>query len=242
MRATIVFLLIVVFLSACTPPGVVEEVAQPTPTRPKIFVPTIVLVSPTVTLVPTATLVPSATPDLRIGTTDPKEFLLSVYDLPIGGKYYLPKNGLTPLRNREVIQSMGAEKGEQFINETGRLDGWTVRYQRGASNLPLPEQIVDTVVMYQTTEGAQLSIENYATLNLSPAIRKILSPPLTGDLSLALSLTRGSTVEQYYYFSYRNYVHRLEVRGLQSEVTLELVGQLAGVLLDKLEYAPLYDP
>lgn len=242
MRATIVFLLIVFFLSACTPSGGVEDVAQPTPTRPKITVPMIVLVSPTVTLAPTATVVPSATPDLRIVTADPKEFLLSVYDLPIGGKYYLPKKGLTPVRNVEIIQSMGSEKGEQFINETGRLDGWTVRYQRGAGNRPLPELIVDTVVMYQTTEGAQLSIEKYATLNLSPDIRKILSPPLTGDLSLALSLTKGRTVEQYYYFSYRNYVHKLEVRGLQSEVTLELVGQLAGVLLNKLEYAPLYNP
>lgn len=239
MKILPAFLLILFLLSACIPS---EQPAPPTPPQTQIAIPTIILVSPTPTLIPTATTIPSATPDLRVITADPKEFLLSVYDLPLVGKYYLPKGGLSPLRNSEIIQSLGAKRGEEFIDETGRVDGWVVLYKRGASTRPVPKEIVDTVVMYQTAEGARLSIEKYWDTGLPPDIRTVLSPPLTGDLSLALSLTKRNAAEFYYYFSYRNFVHRLEVRGLEKEVTMKFVEQLAGVLLDKMVYAAVSSP
>ena len=126
------------------------------------------------------------------------------------------------------------EKGEEYINATGRVDGWIVIYERGSKTVSVPDEVIDTVVIYETLEGAQLSINEYWNLNRSPDIRKILNPPAVGDLSLALSLVKGNRVEYAYFFSFRNVVHILEIKGLESEVTLDLVEQLANKLLARL--------
>ena len=223
------FLLIIFALSACTPP------AQATPTLPeppKIAL-TAIGIPPTITVAPTATFLPTSTPDLSIITADPQIFLIEHEDLPIVGNYNLPRNGLSPYRNSEIINLMGTEKGEEYIQETGRLDGWTVTFERGIRIQTIPQVIIDTVSQFETIEGAKLSINRDAD-NLSTNYREILSPVTIGDFSRGFSFSRNNAVSYTYYFSYRNYVHVLEIRGSESEVSLDFVDDISNKLLEKL--------
>jgi len=240
MKRMPMFLLILLLISACGQSGQTvqpEQTAIPTFVLPKIVAYTKTLVpalTPSITPTPTLMKAGSPIPDIKLILTDPLDLLLEINDLPLAGNYYLPNAGLSPLRNSEILQNLGAEKGEEYINETGRVDGWIVSFQRGSNTASLPEEVKDSVVFYESVEGAQLSIEKYWNLNRSPDIRQILGPPTVGDLSLAFSLTKGNRVEYVYYFSYRNYVHTLELKGIESGVTLDLVEQLAGKLFAKL--------
>ncbi len=237
MKKTPYFILIVIIFSACTPQPAPTP-AQTTPTLPELpqSAITAIGVAPTKTLAPTVTPLPTSTPDLSTIKADPEDLLLELKDLPIVGEYYLPKNGLSPNRNSEIIQRLGTEKGEAYIQETGRLDGWTVTYERGITIQTIPQVIIDNISMFETIEGAQISIALDID-NLSTNYREILSPTTLGDFSRGFSYTRSNTVSYIYYFSYRNYVHALEIRGTENEVTLSFVGDIANKLLEKLVIA-----
>ena len=234
MKTILFFYLIAFLLFACAPPVQVE----PTTTEPARPALTFIGVPPTGTQVPTATPIPTSTPDLSIITADPKNFLLELEDLPIVGKYYLPKDGLSPYRNSEIIQRLGTEKGEKYIQETGRLDGWIVTYERGVRIQTIPKVIIDNISMFQTIEGAQLSINNDVG-TLSSNYKEIVLPVTLGDFSRGFSYSRNNLVNYVYYFSYKNYVHVLEFRGTENEVTLGFVEEIANKLLDKLVIARL---
>ena len=66
--------------------------------------------------------------------------------------------------------------------------------------------------------------------------------PQVGDVSTALILKKGDTVNYIFGFSYRNYVHLMQFSGLESEVTPEFAAGIAGLLLDKMKAAPLSSP
>jgi hypothetical protein len=240
MKTMPMFLLILLLLSACGQSGQTaqpEQTATPTFALPVIVVYTktpVPVFTPSITPTPTLMRVASPLPEIKLIKADPQDLLLAINDLPLAGKYYLPNAGLSRLSNREIIQSLGAEKAQEYINETGRVDGWTVNYKRGSNTVSSPEEVVDSVVVYETVEGAQSSIEKYWNLNRSPDFRQILGYPTVGDLSLAISLTKGNRVQYVYYFSYSNYVHTLELKGIESGVTLDLVKQLADKLLARL--------
>ncbi len=228
---------LVMFVSACAPS---EQAIQTALAKTQEAAPTNTSTAVPPTKTPTATVTPSPTPDVRVITADPKEFLLDADDLPREGKYYLPNaNWKTPHRNSEILNAWGAEKGGKYINETGRVDGWIVAYKRGSSKVPLPDEVYDNVVLYQTAKGAQYSITKYGDTNLSPDFVEIQSPPAVGDLSRAFLLKKGNTSEYLYYFSYRNYLHVLDIYGLESEVNPKFVEQIAKKLLAKLEDAQL---
>jgi hypothetical protein len=234
MKTIPFFCLIAYLLFACAP----LEQATPTTTVPVRPALTFIGAPPTETQAPTATPLPTSTPDLSVITADPEIFLLAPEDLPIVGKYNLPKGGLSPYRNSEIIQRLGTEKGEAYIQETGRLDGWTVIYERGVRVQTIPQVITDNVSMFQTIEGAQLSIKNDVG-NLSTNYREILLPNTTGDFSRGFSYSRNNSVNIVYYFSYKNYVHVLEFSGSENEVTLGFVDEIANKLLEKLVNAQL---
>lgn len=232
MKTILSFFLIAFLLFACAPP----EQVEPTTTGPARPALTSIGAPPTETQAPTATPIPTSTPDLSIITGDPKNFLLELEDLPIVGKYYLPKDGLSPYRNSEIIQRLGTEKGEKYIQETSRLDGWIVTYERGVRIQTIPQVIIDNISTFQTIEGAQLSINNDVG-TLSSNYKEIVLPGTLGDFSRGFSYSRNNSVNYVYYFSYKNYVHILEFRGTENEVTLGFVDEIANKLLDKLVIA-----
>jgi len=191
----------------------------------------------------TPTITPSPTPDLRVIKVDPKEFLLSKDDLPIEAKYYLPNQyWISPHRNVEILQDMGAEDGGKYINATGRIDGWWADYMRGSSKVVAPKEVYNNVIMYQTAAGAQLFITKYGDLNLADGYAEVENASRIGEVSRTYILKKGNTTYYLLDFAYRNYVHRIQAYGLESEVKPEFVMKIAKILLSKLETAPLSAP
>jgi hypothetical protein len=232
MKTILFFFLIAFLLLACTPP------VQATPTTVEPARPALTFIGPppTGTPAPTATPIHTSTPDLSVINVDPKNFLLELEDLPISGKYYLPKNGLSPYRNSEILQRLGAEKGELYIQETGRLDGWTAIYERGVRIQTIPQTITDNISKFETIEGAQLSI-NKDISNLSSHYREVVFPGTFGDIRRGFSYSINNSINFIYYFSHKNYVHILEFKGTENEVSLELIDAIANKLLEKLVLA-----
>ncbi len=236
-----IFVLVIIFISACAPS---QDAVQTAIAQTQIAMPTSTATfSPTSTPTPTITPSPSPTPDLRVITTDPKEFLMSTTDLPSEAKYYLPNsNWISPHRNNEIIQAMGAEAGEKYINETGRVDGWFVSYRRGSGKGLYPEEVYDNVIMYQSAEGAQLFVTKYTDSLKDPGYEKAQDAPLVGDVTRVYVRKEGERVWYLLVFSYRNYVHRIIGYGLESEVKPEFIESIARKLLANLESASLSTP
>lgn len=190
------------------------------------------------TLTPSAHLSPS--PDQRIITAHPIDFILTEFDLPPEGEYHLPdKYASSPHHNNEVIQLYQDGKGSNYINETNRVDGWIIRYKRGANNLLLPVEMYDNVIMYQTTTGAKKSITEFAATFLGEGWHEGIPQQDIGDVSRLFIKQEGVYIKYLLEFSYRNYAHRLQAYGLQAEVDPAFMEMVAFTLLQKLQSAPL---
>jgi len=202
------------------------------------------------TLVPTDTPTPepSPTPDLRVIDIDPYQILLKKSDCNPDGRYFLPNEGwISPHRNSEVIAGWTVEKGLEYLAETGRIDGWYVYYARGNSNILLPKEVSDNVILFSTISGANLLVNKYEDRMVKEFFYdEIKDPPQIGDLTRAWikkEINSGGTTEAWYAitFSYRNIIHSISVYGFDKEVKLEDAEYLAKNLLTQLEQIPLSD-
>lgn len=208
--------------------------------------------TPTMTDTPTAvptdtpTPEPSPTPDLRVIDIDPYELLLKKSDCNPDGRYYLPNEfWISPHRNSEVVGGWTVVKGQEYLAETGRIDGWVVYYARGNSNVLLPQEIGDNVVLFSTIAGAQLLITKYEDRMVNEFYYdEIEDAPQIGDLSRAWvkkETNSGGTTEAWYVitYSYRNISHSITVYGYDKEVKLEDAEYLARNLLAQLKQLSL---
>jgi hypothetical protein len=218
------------------------QAANPTATQQPANTPS---PSATVTITPTATYTPNPTPDIRLLDIDPRNLLLQKSDLPAEGRYYLPgANWTSPVTNSEIVSSWTVDEGKAYLAETGRIHGWLVYYQRGTNNVLMPEQVYDNVVLYSTSEGAQVIVTKYGARGLVEDGFKELDTPEIGDLSRAFQLTKtdasGMTkVTLYLIFSYRNVYHTLVFWGWKEEVSVDFAVNIANRVLDNLEQLPL---
>lgn len=260
--------LLSVFLFACSPSGPSEsdiqtaihqtEMVRPTDT----VAPTATITftaSPTLTQTPTSTatasptFTPSPTPDLRVIKVEPQNLILVPEDLPKEARFYLPNSGWTsPHHNSEIISGWGRDRGLEYLDRTGRVDGWWVHYSRGTRTVVAPEEMFNNVIMYETAEGAQLTLTNY-----NMVLRGL---PRDGDWefveNIDLDLGETNNVMQskemqsngknrIWYriqFTYRNYLAVVQGYGWDDEVRHEFVEDVARSVLEKLESAPLSSP
>jgi hypothetical protein len=242
MKKLSILLLIVVYLSACNSQVSDSQIqtaivqtqlnqATETPLPTNTFVPSN---TPTMTYTPTPvptetpTTEPSPTPDLRVLDIDPYQLLLQKSDCNPDGRYFLPGEGwISPHKNSEVIASWTVEKGQEYLAETGRIDGWYVYYARGNNNVLLPQQVYDNVVLFSSIEGAQLLVTKYGNKRVTEEFfDEVKDPPLIGDLTRAFVKreTNSSGVTEIFYiltFSYRNITHSIGVVGYEKETKLE---------------------
>ena len=223
----------------------VTETPLPTNTFQPSTTPT---TTDTPTPVPTDTQTPepSPTPDLRVFDIDPYQLLLKKSDCNPDGRYYLPNEfWISPHKNSEVVAGWTVTKGQEYLAETGRIDGWWVYYDRGNSNVLLPQQVYDNVILYSSVEGAQIVIKKYESRRVNEEFfDEIENPPSVGDITRAFvkKETNSSGVTEVVYmltFSYRNIVHSLAVLGYEKETTLKDAEYLARNLLAQLEQLPL---
>ena len=202
----------------------------------------------TATPIPTSTPTetPSPTPDLREIDADPYTFLLKAEDLREDAHYYLPgSDWISPHRNYEVVQGKSAEESRAYLDATGRVDGWWVYYYLGTKTVVAPEVIIDNPVLFRTAAGAHLLLTQYS--NCTSGEREYV-PVQTdlqiGDLTNVCILREMQSSGEYKVmlvieFSYRNVTHSVAGYGLEKEVKLEYITNVARSLLTKLEIIPL---
>jgi hypothetical protein len=273
MVKTVLICLSVILLAGCTPApsapdAVGTEIAEARAaiqTAASIAVPTDTLAP---TLLPKPTEVPTSsptaavtqaaaaedqthtpTPDQRVIDADPRSFLLKAEDLPGDLGYHLPNEawmGHHP--NSEILSNWGAREGRQYLEATGRVDGWWVVYARGSSLTTGPEEIYHLAAMYRTAQGARLVIGEYSSCRRSPdsGYRIIETSYVLGDGSVVcrweeIQPDGTNRVEYMLEFTHRNYYHTVSGWGDESEVRLEFLVQVARTLLVNLELAPLSD-
>lgn len=205
------------------------------------------IIEPTITStpIPSETPSPSPTPDVRVFDIDPRNLLLEKDDLPINGSYFLPDAGwISPVRNFEIVSSWTVEEGQEYLAETGRIDGWLVYYKRGKSGELLPEQIGDNVVIFSSIEGARTLIEKFSDRRVSEEDYKEIETPIIGDISRTfikeeVNSSGEKRVTLLLSFSYRNISHSLVIFGWEKEVSMAIIEDIAKNLIAKLDELPL---
>jgi hypothetical protein len=191
--------------------------------------------------------------DSRIIDADPSAFLLRPEDLPAQAGYYLPGSGYSgAYHNEEVLSGWGLERGQLYLERTGRVDGYWVDYVRGGEAAAAPEEFFCNVVEFETVEGAQLSLNEYNLVALAVpgnAHWDFVDRPTIelGDENIILSTREvqpdgGSKIWYRIEFSYRNFVGVVAGWGREEEVRHEFVEAAARTLLEKMESAPLAGP
>lgn len=187
---------------------------------------------------PLGGLAPTSTPDLQLLKANAPVLLLNVADLPSQGKYLLPvPSGSGELDNQAVLDAWGADAGGKYISDTGRLDGWWIQFNRTADGSGVPAEVYDSIVLYQSSVGARLSVRTYADHGMQ-AYTELQGIPRLGDGARAFVLKDAGKVDYVLYFSFRNFQHIVEIVGLENEATPAFAIGLAQALLQKLRSAP----
>jgi hypothetical protein len=205
---------------------------------------------PTRTSTQTPSDTPTPTPDLRVIAVEPGDLLLSYDDLPTEANYYLPDpSWISTHPNSEVIAGWGEEEGQEYLAKTGRIDGWWVRFYRGADTAIAPEVVYQNIIQYKTAEGAQLTLLDYNCIlrnecdGYSFVEREYTD---LGDVNIGMIFkemqSNGENIVLYYVQSaYRNYVSIIYGWGWEKEVDFNIVEEIARIALEKLKAAPLVD-
>lgn len=265
----IYYLLLALFIVSCTPPDDLTinsifitpasnptKISQITDSPEPIFTLTPTskasdtpAPTETLTAIPTPTRSPTPTSDLRVITESSEKFLLQAEDLPLAGEFFLPNaDWINQHNNSDIISSWGTEEGSKYIENTGRIDGWSVYYSRGMSNVKAPEEIFHNITRYQTNEGAQLTVTDYNYIARGKTEWELIDEEVDiGDMSIAMTLNEiqqdgTNRVHIYIKTAYRNYVSNVAGSGSEDEVTLEYLISIARIALDKLEAGQLSEP
>jgi len=212
----------------------------PDPTATFTLIPTF---TPTIT--PTLTPTLTSTPDTRVITMDSKDLMLTKEDLPQEAKYYLPNyTWISPHHNSEIISGWGVVEGGNYLEETGRVDGWWVSYKRGTSTVRAPEEIYQNIIQYKTSEGAYLTVSKYPYNRDNPDIKIVESDVLLGDFTNIYVWKEMQSNGEYrinYIIEsqYRNYVSIVVGWGWKKEFDLEYVIMIAEIAMDKIKSSPI---
>ena len=262
-RSFIFLMLLALLLASCSPSqAALEKALSGTQTAIALLTPTStntpeITSTPTETSTPTPTNTPeptlTPTPDLRVIDGDPIDFLLRPKDLPPESNFYIPhESWMSPHTNQEVINGWGVDEGREYLERTGRVEGYYVYLLRGSKVLTAPEEIYCTAVEYETTEGAQISLNEFNMIaypERSDYIYTLAKEefPDLGDTRIAYYRDKtADNGEKYiiYYIeaTYYNYLVDCYGYGRKIEVEPEYVANLVTIVLNKLKAAPLISP
>lgn len=239
------FILFLLFLSACGPKQISPGFVIPLTVPPSGTATQVATSFPTGT--PSPTPIPSSTPDLRILQGAPPDFVMLNSDLPTDAGYYLPNaewTGMVP--NDKILQEWPPETGQAYLDATGRVDGMFVGYNRSATTVAAPQEMTDSVVIFKTAVGAQLTLTQFDT-KVAGGYFELTDPPRIGDLTRAYTIklsqpSGGDLVHIGIAFTYRNIYHYIEGNGLENDVTLDYITRAARTVLDRMMTLPLVSP
>lgn len=202
----------------------------------------------TLVITPSPTATQTPTPDVRVIKSTPRSFLLDRSDLPEEANYYIPSsNWISPQRNYEVIYELGELLGREYIERTGRLDGWWVIYRRGTSRVLAPAEVYHNIVMYQDAGGARLTVKEYNLGTREDRFEYLDLGQDLGDVSVVMfygTVDTGGRRQVTYRIetAYRNYVSVIMVTGQENDTDYEFAETIAWKILQKLEQADVENP
>jgi hypothetical protein len=192
-----------------------------------------------ITLPPTLTPAPGApVPDARVIAAAPFDLILAELDLPAEGKYRLT-NLNAPHHNDRFTQDYPGGKGDAYLLDVARVDGWDTGFKRGANDMLIPAQITDQVGVFETAAGAQKHVAGYAAYFLGEDWVEDAPQNVVGDATRVFIKQDGVYEEYLLVFSYRNVAHQLTLYGLRAEIDPAFAEMAAFNLLRKLQAAPL---
>jgi hypothetical protein len=190
----------------------------------------------------TPTFTPSPTLDLVSIQFRLKDFLLVQSDLSFDQDYH----SLT-LYSVKQVPNKDVHKDPNYATETGRIDGWVAVYKQGSAYLLAPMEIYNEISLFETTEGAQLSIakySNYITIELM--YTEEINPPKIGDLTRSFYYTSDASgrheLGYLITFSYKNIVQLVQAWGDYYGVEPEKIRNIARGILSRLQAFPLFNP
>jgi len=247
---------IMIFLSSCQMSEAaiqkaIDQTQSVLPTSTNTSAPTSTATNtpePTFTLTATITPTFTSTPDLRIIEVGPEQFLLEKGDLPADAKYYVPNQlWISPDHNDEVIGRMGKNDGENYIDETDRIDGWYIIFYSGTSKVRAPKEVLHRIAQFESCEGALIAVEKYPEYELDNEYELVDDDYDLGDktvISKYREIQPGGEYIVIYYVetAYRNYVSQIAAYGFEDKFDFEYVIQIAEIALELLADAPLVEP
>jgi hypothetical protein len=236
-RVTSIVCLAIIILTACapSPQAIQTAIAQTQAANPT---------STSTPLPPTETPIftPSPTMDLLSLQFRLKDFLLTQSGLSFDQNYHtMTLVSVKQLPNEEV------HKDTNYVAETGRMDGWVAVYKQGSRNLLAPMEIYNEISLFETTEGAQLSIAKYSTYITNELMyTEEINPPRIGDFSRSFYYSSDASgrheLGYLITFSYKNIVHLVQAWGYYYGVEPEKIRTIARGLLSILQAFPLINP
>jgi hypothetical protein len=264
MNKNILYVLILILvLSACTPSesqvatsAPETELALPTDTPQPSQTPL-----PTATIIPTitatATLTLTPTPDLRVIDADPRLMLLSVEDIPEDSGYF--STGDIPHRNWVITRDYGDEIASDYLESSGRVDGWR-RSFKTYSKLPnLAEEVMINIVIFSTVdmidstkvyhmgtyEITQMVIEGVSACPQMSSSQEIKPIDIGENANLCyihLEIYGVGFIDYYnVYGSYRNILYSVTIEGPENTLSEDIVIDLAKLLVRKIKSFPLVE-
>ncbi len=147
--------------------------------------------------------------------------------------------------NAQFISEFGAGYGKQFVQATGRQDGWNVAMQRVGLYDFTPQYIQSRVEIYSDASGASTALSDewfwaYNVESLTPDQVLDKSCSVGNDcISYMTSEAKagaGAISERYDVVTrYKNVVIWVYAKGQQGEVSEDLVLQYAQTMLDSVK-------
>jgi hypothetical protein len=198
--------------------------------------------SPTVTPTDTPTITP--TPDKRIILGNPEDYILLPIDIP--DHYILQSGDSTPHLNQEILYVRGTEDGKAYLEATGRIGGWIIYYVLSDPTAIAPEWIRSYVVMYDKVDGPSIVISPEFEFPWEGAEIVNIEMDL-GDWSLVqIKKERQPSGKNLVWYAiefiYKNVWAEVMGKGFESDINHQYLENLARIMLQKLENAPLGNP
>jgi hypothetical protein len=247
-NSKVIICLAILFLVACAPPKQAYQTATaqtqeskptssftpipPTETLTQTYIETLTetpAVPPIKT--PTKIIILSPTPDYLTLQLNLKDFLLQQSDFPLRSNYSSIYDSSIHIPNGEVDSAL--------VEDTGRIDGWSIWYGKDYGATGWLVVISDEISLYNTPDGAQLAVKKHSWSGFFEEI----NPPKIGDSTRAFYTIPGTSSQSDYViiFSYRNLVHVVDEYGYENEVA-GFVRNFARILLARLKTSPLINP
>ena len=199
----------------------------------------------------TETPKPTSTPDVRVIRYPSKNLILSQWDLPFEGYYYLPSSSSTgPITEMTFINAWGEENANEYMTQTGWIEGHWVAYYRGSEGVGGPEKVYNSVNIFENTTGAQASVLQYNPTETSWVDENWTVVDIEmelGDTNITTEKRESVDVskEITWYritFSYRNVEVIVEARDWADQISHEFVENAARAVLARIEAVELVDP